>query len=80
LSLLAPCGAGGVPSAAAALGAPGASAPSVRRRNYATDHSARIIAVGQKVSRTKRARGSVQDERSRLFDRTWICTAASLRR
>jgi len=38
LSLLAPCGAGGVPSAAAALGAPGASAPSVRRRNSATDH------------------------------------------
>src|SRR5205814_8319375 len=38
-SLLAPCGTGGAPNAAAALGTPGASAPSVRHRIYETDHS-----------------------------------------
>jgi hypothetical protein len=35
-----PCGTGGAPNGAAVLGTPGASAPSVRHRNYEMDHLA----------------------------------------
>jgi len=52
------------PNAAAALGTPGASAPSVRRRNYVTDHLAGFAfivlrlyaAVAAERSNTSRAR------------------------
>src|SRR5438876_10291502 len=49
--VVAPCHPGGVPSAAAALGAPGASAPSVRRRSYETDHLS-IMTEPERLPRT----------------------------